>query len=212
MRKICIISLISHLLNYSFNIRSEINHHLVSIFPTGGSCYFTDLRRGSLVAAYLCISATILSRWFPKSFFSAFSRAISLALGPDFSVLAVATVFRLDSICWKYFQNIFQPRLTLRILSLTCIELQVVGRPPMRCLRSGGRMLSRILFSCSRAAEEGPRLLTTLEAEMTMDDFTDYWTVVYCIILMSTELYTGWLVCYVLGNNEDLSSLTGGGQ
>ena len=33
MRKICIISLISHLLNYSFNIRSEINHHLVSVFP-----------------------------------------------------------------------------------------------------------------------------------------------------------------------------------
>ena len=42
-------------------------------------------------------------------------------------------------------------------------------------------MLSRILFSCSRAAEEGPRLLTTLEAEMTMDDFTGYSLhTVYC--------------------------------
>ena len=60
-------------------------------------------------------------------------------------------------------------------LMQTCIELQVVGRPPMRCLRSGGRMLSRILFSCSRAAEEGPRLLTTLEAEMTRGELSEGW-------------------------------------
>lgn len=35
----------------------------------------------------------------------------------------------------------------------------------MRCLRSGGRMLSRIRFSCSRAVLLGPWLLTTLLAE-----------------------------------------------
>ena len=36
-------------------------------------------------------------------------------------------------------------------------------------------MLSRILFSCSRAAEEGPRLLTTLEAEMTRGELSEGW-------------------------------------
>ena len=35
----------------------------------------------------------------------------------------------------------------------------------MRCLRSGGRIDSRILFSCSLAAEDGPWLDTTEEAE-----------------------------------------------
>ena len=41
----------------------------------------------------------------------------------------------------------------------------VAGDPPLtRCLRSGGRMLSRIRFSCSRVALVGPWLLTTLEA------------------------------------------------
>jgi hypothetical protein len=37
--------------------------------------------------------------------------------------------------------------------------------PLMRCLRSGGRMFSSILFSCSLAAWLGPWLLITLEAE-----------------------------------------------
>jgi hypothetical protein len=36
--------------------------------------------------------------------------------------------------------------------------------PLMRCLRSGGRMFSRIRFSCSLAAWLGPWLLITLEA------------------------------------------------
>ena len=47
-------------------------------------------------------------------------------------------------------------------MKLACI---VPGDPPRtRCLRSGGRMLSRILFSCSFVAFVGPRLLTTDEA------------------------------------------------
>ena len=104
-----------------------------------------------------------------------------------------------SSHCWqslqfsdstRFAENILKifSRLNLSSLCLTCIELQVVGRPPMRCLRSGGRMLSRILFSCSRAAEEGPRLLTTLEAEMTMDDFTEY-SVYSAVSILFTVLY-----------------------
>ncbi len=43
----------------------------------------------------------------------------------------------------------------------------VAGDPPLtRCRRSGGKMLSRIRFSCSRVALVGPWLLTTLEAEI----------------------------------------------
>ena len=108
------------------------------------------------------------------------TRARLLAAGTRYSF---QTRLDLLKIFLKYF-----PLLTLSQLLLTCIELQVVGRPPMRCLRSGGRMLSRILFSCSRAAEEGPRLLTTLEAEMTMDDFTEY-SVYSAVSILFTVLY-----------------------
>ena len=58
------------------------------------------LSLGSLLAVYLCISATIRSLWFPNSFFSALSRATSEALGP-LLFSASCTVFREDSICWK---------------------------------------------------------------------------------------------------------------
>lgn len=94
------------------------------------------------------------------------ARARLLAAGSRYSFQTRLDLLKIFS---QYFLVSFHSE-----LFLTCIELQVVGRPPMRCLRSGGRMLSRILFSCSRAAEEGPRLLTTLEAEMTMDDLTEY--------------------------------------
>ena len=63
----------------------------------------TDLSLGSLLALYRCISATIRSRWFPNSFFSALRRATSEALGP-FSVSV--TFFRLDSICCN--TNVFR--------------------------------------------------------------------------------------------------------
>ena len=62
---------------------------------------FSHLSLGSLLAVYLCISATILSLWFPNSFFSALSLATSEALGP-LLFSASCTVFREDSICWKY--------------------------------------------------------------------------------------------------------------
>ena len=51
-------------------------------------------------------------------------------------------------------------------------------------------MLSRILFSCSRAAEEGPRLLTTLEAEMRIEMSS----VIAGHDAEVTELYTGSLL------------------
>ena len=52
------------------------------------------------MVAYLCISATILSRWFPKSRFSAFSRAISASDGSVFP-----TVRMLFSMAWGIFLN-----------------------------------------------------------------------------------------------------------
>ena len=60
----------------------------------------SHLSLGSLLAVYLCISATIRSLWFPNSFFSALSLATSEALGP-LLFSASCTVFREDSICWK---------------------------------------------------------------------------------------------------------------
>ena len=66
------------------------------------------LSLGSLLAVYLCISATIRSLWFPNSFFSAFSRATSEALGP-LLFSASCTVFREDSICWKDTHLFFIP-------------------------------------------------------------------------------------------------------
>ena len=64
------------------------------------TCHCAHLSLGSLLAVYLCISATIRSLWFPNSFFSALSRATSEALGP-LLFSASCTVFREDSICWK---------------------------------------------------------------------------------------------------------------
>ena len=64
------------------------------------TCHCAHLSLGSLLAVYLCISATIRSLWFPNSFFSALSRATSEALGP-LLFSANCTVFREDSICWK---------------------------------------------------------------------------------------------------------------
>ena len=72
------------------------------------------LSLGSLLAVYLCISATIRSLWFPNSFFSALSRATSEALGP-LLFSASCTVFREDSICWKDTHCIFIP-ITFSIL------------------------------------------------------------------------------------------------
>ena len=66
----------------------------------------------------------------------------------------------------QYWQHYHFP-LAARCLNTltTCMELQVLGPPLMRCLRSGGRMLSRIRFSWSLATRLGPWLLTTLLAE-----------------------------------------------
>ena len=50
-----------------------------------------------------------------------------------------------------------------KVLTLTCMDPED-GPPRTRCLRSGGRMFSRIRFSWSRVACDGPWLLITVDA------------------------------------------------
>ena len=120
------------------------------------------------MVAYLAISCRIRSDCAPdnpKSRLSAFFRAISPSLPPPDGV---SVDFRSSSsslafICWKTYciRTIRNIVCTIGVFR-TCI---VPGDPPLtKCLKSGGRMLSNIRFSCSFVALVGPRLLTTDEA------------------------------------------------
>ena len=93
------------------------------------------LSLGSLLAVYLCISATIRSLWFPNSFFSAFSRATSEALGP-LLFSASCTVFREDSICWKDTHLFFIP-ITFKYIgapSIVPLLIKSNGAPNYVCI------------------------------------------------------------------------------